>query len=114
MSALPRDVHRLTTLARYLELQLAEVQAALVAARERDARDLAAAAKAGGARFQLEPMRDPHGAAPALLHLATCPLDRGATDVSDDMAAMTPLIPEIQLCQVCDPGPDLPRPSSDV
>lgn len=114
MSALPQDVPRLITLERHCELQLAEVRAARIAAQERDARDLAAAATAGGSRFRLEPMKDPHGGAPALLHLATCSLDRGATEVSDDMAAMAPLVPEIQLCQVCNPGPELPRPSGGV
>ncbi|MEV0090422.1 hypothetical protein [Streptomyces sp. NPDC050738] len=109
MSALPRDVIRLITLERYLELQLAEVRAALAAAQERDARDLASAQAAGGVRWRLEPMRDPNGGAPALLHRATCPLERGGIEASDGMASQVFDIPEITFCQVCDPEPDVPR-----
>ncbi|MEV0097337.1 hypothetical protein [Streptomyces sp. NPDC050738] len=110
MSALPRDVPRLLTLERHLELQLAEVRAARIAAQERDAQDLAEARTAGGLRWSLEPMHDPHGGSPALLHRAGCPLGRGIIDASDGMASQVFAIPEISLCQVCDPGPDIPKP----
>lgn len=110
MSALPRDVPRLATIVKHLQLQLAEAEQALAAARERDAATLAAARQPGNLLFRLEPMRDPHGGAPALLHLATCPLDRGTMEASPEMATQILSLQEFQLCQVCDPGPLIPRP----